>query len=125
MSKFYKYQDNIAKENSDVVMNSAISVLVQDPNTFTHLPMPVSKKELVSVEVKESKFEDFFDILDNEDAFSNIIQEAITLHDRSKGVKNMMGLVVEEANDRNVWLTDLHDYDYETNFFKIIKDYRL
>ncbi len=114
--QFFKYRDNLAKKDKEL--------LVQDPDTLTHLPMTINSKDLVEVKAKESTVESFYDVLDNSYSFDTIIQESITLQEQSQGVKRMLKLLISEANNKNVWLTDLHEYDYEKAFYQIIKDYR-
>ena len=124
---YFKNNDQLAKLNTNSIMiDKVFNVLVQDANTFTHLPMPISKKELVKVDhVKELTCEDFFDSLLNKYFFDDIIQDAIMTQEKTKGIKNMMGSLIEEANNQNVWLKDLHDFDYDTVFFDVIKNYQL
>lgn len=123
LNKIVKINNSLGKVVSQ--LGSSGDVLVMDTDTFDLVKVSSVLSDLEVVENgQESSVEDFYDLLSNNYFYDDTIQE-LKLLDEGNKTDKMMNMTVSEAIRRNVYLSNLDDFDYDKFFFNIIKDYRL
>lgn len=122
-NKIVKVQSSLGKVVSQ--LGNSGDVLVMDLDTFDLNKINLSLSDIEVVEeATEMTVESFYDQLANNYFFDDTIQELKTLDEGNKTDK-LMSMTLNEAIRRNVFLVDLNEFDYDSFFFAIIKDYRL
>lgn len=122
LNKIIKVGDSLGKVSSQ--LGNRGDVLIMDLSTYDLNKVNLSLEGLEVVEGRESSVEDFYDELANNYYFDDTIQELKTLDEGNK-TDTLMEMTLKEAVKRNVFLNNLNDFDYDSFFFNIIKDYRL
>lgn len=125
---FKKYKEILVRVLNDDDLTS--HVLSQEPNTFTQLPLYVSKKDLINVDsVKEASLESYIETLNNMDFYSVMVQSLLNLdndvNSKPKLIRVMMTRTLEKASEDNVWINDLHEADYEEILSSIIDNFQI
>lgn len=123
LNKIVKINNSLGKVVSQ--LGSSGDVMVMDEDTFDLVKVNSVLSDLEIVENgQESTVEDFYDLLSNNYFYDDTIQELKLLDEGNKADK-LMDMTISEAVRRNVYLSNLDDFDSDKFFFNIIKDYRL
>lgn len=122
--EFIKYKDILAKVISKD--SYSLQVLSQEPETFTHLSLFVSKKDTTPVsKVSHMDFNSFIKMLDDQNFYSDIVPELMMFDNYKQLVRVITSKSLEKASDLNIWIDDLHDVDYQSVISEIIKKYEI
>jgi hypothetical protein len=126
LNKIIKVNESLGKVISQMGTHGDVLVMDGETNDLNKINMDLSTAEVIEG-ARESSVEDFYDELANNYFYDDAIQEAKSnSHDLSYGGSEiLMDMTVREAIQKNVFLSDLNEFDYDHFFYQIIKDYRL
>lgn len=121
LNKLVKYNNSLAKVVSQ--LGSSGEILVMDVETFDLDKNNVSLSNLEVVEGSESTVEEFYDSLSNNYFYDETISE-LKLLDENRKTDKLMSMTMNEAINRNVYLSDLNEFDYDTFFHNVVKNHQ-
>ena len=123
LNKIVKFQNSVGKVVSQLGTSGEISVMDSETLELNRVKQTLSELEVLE-NSHESTVEAFYDKLANNYFFDDAIQEMKTLQESGVSEK-LMTMTVNEAIKQGVYLSDLDDFDYDSFFYPIFKDYRL
>lgn len=126
LHKIIKVNDSLGKVISQMGSHGDVLVMDSETNDLNKINIDLSTAEVVEG-ARESSVEDFYDELANNYFYDDSIQEAKSnSHDLSYGGPEiLMDMTIREAIKKNVFLSDLNEFNYDEFFYNIIKDYSL
>lgn len=123
LNKIVKIGNSLGKVVA--ILGDTGEVRIMDIDTCDLNKMFIKLQDLEEVpEGKESSVEAFYEQLANNYFYDDTIQEIKFLKE-SGGADKLASLTLAEAAQKKTFLYDLNDFDLDTFFSKIIKDYRL
>lgn len=121
--KFVKYKNILSKVISED--SHSMQIHSQEPETFTHLSLFVSKKDVSKVDnVNIKSFEELINFLDSKNFFSNMVRDLMVFDKHNQLIRVITSKSLEKASDLNFWIEDLHEADYKSVISEIINKHK-